>query len=115
MKCDLAHAGIDGNHPSGAVLQQAVGETSSGRAYIKAEAAADIDLPVLQRVFEFQPAAAYVFQIIAEQSNFGRGVDRRSRLFNFLFVDQYFSGEYQRLRAFPRRNEATLEQQLIKA
>jgi hypothetical protein len=71
----LAQAGIDGNHAGGAMLEQAIGETASGCAYIEADAAADIDLPVLQGVFEFQPPATYVFQIIAKQSNFRSGVD----------------------------------------
>ena len=103
-------AGIDGDYASGAVLEKAIGEAAGGCANIETDVVADTDLPVLQSVFQLDPAAANIFQIFAEQANLRSRIDRGSRLFDFLLVDQYFTGEYQGLGAFPGRNQTAIKQ-----
>ncbi len=68
---------------------------------------------MLQRFFQFEAAAADITEIVAKQVGGRRRVNGRSRLFNFLLVDQNFSGEDERLRAFSRRRQTPLHQQFV--
>ena len=58
---ELALADIHGKNFCRAVLQQAIGEAAGGRAEIKRDQAGDIELKMVQRVFEFVAAAADEF------------------------------------------------------
>ena len=67
----LAVAGVDGDHPGGAVLQHAVAEAAGGSADVETDFAVEIDLPVLERLLQFQPAATDVAQIFTQQAQAG--------------------------------------------
>ena len=56
-----------------AVLQQAVGKSAGGGAYIQARPALDGDLPMLERGSKLESAAAYIGHIVAQHA------DRRIR------------------------------------
>src|SRR5579864_2308671 len=99
LEIHLAVACVDGDHSRGAVLEEAIGKTSGGGAHIDAGSAIYIDVPVLQRTFEFQPAATHILQILSEQADRGGFVNLRAGLFDLLFVNEYFAGENQRLRS----------------
>ena len=74
LEGDLAVAGVHGDDAGGAVLEEAVGEASGGGADVEANFSGDVDLPVGECVFEFEAAAAYVFQVFAEKADFGVGI-----------------------------------------
>ena len=110
---DLAVSGVDRDHASGAVLQEAIGETAGGGADVEASFAGDVDLPMLKTFFELESAAAYVLKILAEESNVGVGIDAGAGLFDFLTLDQNLSGKDQRLRSLTRSGETAFEKQFI--
>ena len=64
----LAISGIHGNHLGGAVLQHAVAEAPGGSADVETDFAMKIDLPVLERLLQLEPASADVAEIFAQQS-----------------------------------------------
>ena len=95
---NLAVAGIDGQHPVGTVLQQAVGEASGRRADIGAGAALHIEGPGRERGFELQAAAAHIAHVLAEQTQGDVGRHRSSWFIHPLFGHQHATGKDQRLR-----------------
>ena len=64
--------------------------------------------------WQLQAPAAYITEVRSEQAQTRLLIDRGPSFFNFLFVDENFSGEYQGLGALSRRRQSTLYQQLIK-
>ena len=91
------------------MLQQAIGEAAGRGADIKANLAPHIHLPVFQCSFELQPASADILQVLAQQAKLRIIAYRRARFFDLLAINQYFSGEDERLRALPRGHHAPFE------
>jgi hypothetical protein len=58
---ELRGVHVDGEDAARAVLEQAIGEATVGRADIEADAAGDIDGKIGESAFEFEPATAGVF------------------------------------------------------
>ena len=94
LECDLAVTGVYGDDAGGAMLQQAVGEASGGGSDVEANFSGDVDFPVRECVFQFQAAAAYVFQVFAKEADLGVGFYGRSGLFYFLSIYENFASEY---------------------
>jgi len=70
------------------MLQETIGEAAGGGADIKANLAVYLDLPMFQRALQLESAAAYVFQIFAEQSNRRVRDHLRAGFIQFLIVNQ---------------------------
>ena len=69
---DLAVGDVDRGHPSGAALQQAVGEAAGRGADVEAVAAGDVDPERLERVLQLDAAARDVARPrVDEQRRFG--------------------------------------------
>ena len=88
------------------MLQHAVAKAAGRCANIKTHFAAEIDPPVLQSFFEFQPSSADITEVVAKQSEGSSRVDGRTGFFDFLLIDQNFPGEYECLRAFAGGGQA---------
>ena len=95
------------------MLQQTIGKTSSRSTHIHARVTRWIDFPVLQRSFQFQPAAPDVSQIIAQQPNLRIRLNICARLLDLLLVHHHATGQDHRLGAFPRRNQTSLHEQFV--
>ncbi len=59
---ELSGSDVDGMHPGGARLQQAIGEAAGGGAEIRNNEPVYIDAEVPQRCFEFESSAAHIAQ-----------------------------------------------------
>ena len=113
LEIQLTVAGIDGDDPSRAMLQQAIGESSSRCADIEANFARNMNFPVIEGAFEFQAATAYVAEILAEQADRGVFLNRCPGFFQLLIINQNFAGKNQSLRAFARSGQSTIHEQFI--
>jgi hypothetical protein len=69
------------------VLQQAIGKAAGRGSHIERNPAADANVPVFKCTLELLSAAAYVFQVAAEQPDFSPDIYGRSWLLNFLLID----------------------------
>ena len=114
-KIHLAIAGVDRDHARSAALQKAIGEASGRGAHVEAHQVIHVDAPVIERTLELESAAAYVLQIVAQQTQRGVALNGGSGLFDLLLVHQNFSGKNQRLRAFARRHQAAFHEQFVEA
>ena len=92
------------------MLQHAVAEASGRSANVETDFAVEIDAPVFERLLQFEAAAADVAEIRPQQAHTGFAVDGCARFFDFLFVDQNFSGKDKRLGALTRRRESTIHE-----
>ncbi len=112
---DLSVAGVDRDDFLGAVLQHAVGKSASGRANVHTGSSVEINLPMLQRGFQLQAAAADIRQVFTQETNISTFLRTCSGLFHFLSIDKHTSCEHQRLRALARKRQTALHQQLVNA
>jgi len=111
----LTVTGIDGDHTSGAMLQQTIRESTRGSADIETYLALDIDFPVFQSAFKFESAAADIFQVFAQQPNCGIRGDLRARLIELLVIDQDFPGENESLGAFSGGSQPTIKHEFVES
>jgi len=74
-------------------LQKAIGESAGRGADIEADFPGDVDLPMLESFLQFPAAAAHIFQIFSEKTEFCFPVDRRAGFLDFLPIHQNFAGE----------------------
>src|SRR5262249_38230616 len=113
--CDLAVAGVHGNHLRGAALQHAVGKAAGRSAYIQAGAPREVNVPVIERRFQLQSPATHILQIFTQDANLGIRIEPRASLVHLLSVDQNSPSQQHGLRALPRGYDATLDQKLVNA
>jgi len=105
----------DRHHVCRAVLQKAIGEPASRSAHIQAGPALNRDLPMIERCFQFQPAAADVRLFLAQQPD-GRVIGNiGAGLVYFLLAHQHAPGQNQRSRTLAAGHQAPLNQQQIDA
>ena len=95
------------------MLQDAVGKPSGRSAHVDARAPLQRDPPMLECVFQLEPAAADVAQVIAQQAQHGSLVDWGPRLLHALFGDQHAPSQDERLRALARGRQPPLHQRLV--
>ncbi len=110
---NLAVAGVDGQYAVRAVLQQAIGEATGGRADVQAKSAAYLDGPVGQGRFQLEAAAAHVAHLAAQQADRRVEGDGMAGLFEFLLADEDAPGQDQGLGPLPGRRQAALHQQFV--
>src|SRR5262245_25838359 len=80
LPVELPVTDVDGDDSRRTALQQAIGEAAGRGADVERRASADVDLPVLQRRFQLEAAAADEGEIVADDVNLGFVVDHRARL-----------------------------------
>ena len=109
---ELVGSDIVGVDSSGAVLEEAVGETAGGSADIEGDEAGDVDVEVVQGAFEFEAAAADVARGFFDaedgvEGNEGAGFEAG------LIVDEDLAGEDEAFGLFAGGAEALLNESLI--
>lgn len=109
---ELAVADIKGVDAGGSVLEQAVGESSSGGTDIDADFVFDSDLKGGEGVFEFEAAASDVFFGLAETDG-SVAAEFASRLSGGLSGDFDFTRHDEALGFFAGFREAELADQLV--
>src|SRR5688572_5886871 len=109
----MAH--VEGDDPGGAALEEDVGESAGRGADIERLAAADLYAECVERVRQLEAAAADVRVILADQRHVRLGLDLRARLADDLAVDGDLRGEDQRARAFARRGQSPVGDELIQS
>jgi hypothetical protein len=70
---------------------------------------------MLQRSGQFEPSAAHVGLLLAQQANDSIRGDSRAGFLHFLFADQNPAFEDERLRPRPAGNKSPLNQQKVHA
>jgi hypothetical protein len=105
--------GINGDHASSVALQETIGKTSRGCADIETGFATYIDLPVIQSALEFKAAATHISQVVDQKAYGSFGVDKGSGFLNFLFIEQHFACENERLGTLAGTHYAAFYQQLV--
>ena len=110
---NLSVTGVDGEDAGGSVLEHAVGEASGRRSDIETESAGEVDIPVIQRGFEFEAAAADVAEILAKQAQRCGFRDAVAGFVDFLLVNQNTTGEDDGLSTLASRGKSPLYEQLI--
>lgn len=115
VEIHLPIAGIDCNYAGGSVLQETIREAAGRCAYIDADHAGNVDVPVFERALQFEAAATYVLEIFSEQPDRGLRGNLGASLVGFLIFNQYFTGEDQRLGPLTRGRQAAFYQKLIES
>ena len=105
---DLSGAGIDSVDAEGAVLEETIGEAAGGSADVETDFAGGIDMEVGESGFEFEAAAADVFEGFGDfdARGFGDGV---AGFMGFLAVHGDFAGEDEGLGFFAGIDELAVE------
>src|ERR1700722_1982120 len=98
-----------------AALQKAVRKSAGGRAHVETNLGPHIDLPVIERALQLQSAAADIPEILPEQADRCIVGDLRAGFLHFLIIHQHIAGENQRLRAFTRPGETTVDEQFVES
>ena len=106
---ELTIANVNRVNARCATLQETIGETAGGRAQVGANLATGIEVKGIERAFQFQPAAAYVFERRADR-NLGIFQDRCARFVHALTVDLDHACQDQRLSALARIGKFALYQ-----
>ena len=109
LPIDLAGAHIHGMHPEGAVLQQAIGESASGRSHIETDAAAGFDAETIESGGELETSAADVGRS-AQHLQVGVRGHALAGLLRFHAINQHFPGEHQSLPFLSRLGETAFGQ-----
>jgi hypothetical protein len=112
---DLSVAGVDGEDRLCAALQHAVGEASGGGSYVDAGEIGEVDGPVREGALEFEAAAADVFEIGAEEANYGIGGDGGTWFINTLLIDEDSACKDESLCALAGGGVALLDEKLVNA
>jgi hypothetical protein len=110
----LSPADVHGKNLCGAVLQQAIGESTGGCAQVKRGHAGDIQMKMVQGLFQLVSAAAYIF-IAGIQGKTVIGFDGIAGFAGGLVVDADLSGENGAFGAFTAFAKAAFNQGLVKA
>ena len=109
---ELAVADVEGDHPLGAALQQAVGEAARRGADVEAGAALDVDLERVERVLELEPAA----RDVARRSSTSSAASSGTSWLGFVArgpsrADPHPAGAHRGRRAGARAGQAALGEQ----
>ncbi len=106
---------IDRNHSCRSALQQAISKASGGRANVETKLSLNVDLPMFEGTFEFESAAADVFQIFPQQTDDGILRNLCACFVDLLLVDQYFPRNDKSLGAFSRGSEGTVDEKFVQS
>jgi len=108
----LTFPDIDGVDPSGAALQETVGEPARRRAHVERDRAGDVDAKLVERGVQLVTTARHEPWSRRDRDRHGVG-DRSGGAIGDLAIHAYGAGEDERLRAFAARRERSLDEQLI--
>ena len=111
---ELPPADVHGKNPCGAVLQQAIGKSAGGRAEVERGYSDDIQMKMVQGLFQFVAAAADVF-IAGIEGKTVIGLDGIAGFAGGLGVDADLTGEDGAFGAFAAFTKAAFNQGLVKA
>src|SRR5712692_6759224 len=114
-KIDLPIARVHRNDAGCPVLQQAVGEPAGRGADIQTDFAANLDMPMLESLFQLEAATTDVLQVFAQESEVGLYIHAGAGLLDFLSINQHFASEDQGLRALARGCHAALQEQFVES
>jgi hypothetical protein len=112
---DLAVTGVDGEDGGGSGLEHAVGEAAGGGSYVDAGEAGEVEMPVLKGVLELEAAAAYVFEVGAEEADDCVGWDGGAGLVDALLVDEDAASEDEGLSTFAGGGVALVYEEFVEA
>ena len=104
---------VEGDHANGAALQQHVGEAAGRCADVERLAAVDRDAERVERVRQFDAAAADVRVVGLFERNLCISRDRRAGFLRGLAVDQDDARKNERARPLARLGQAALHEQQI--
>jgi hypothetical protein len=111
---ELPPADVHGKNPCGSVLQKAISESAGGCAQIKRGHSGDIQMKMVEGVFQLVAAAADVF-ITGIKGKLVIGLDGIAGFAGALGVDADLSGENGAFGALAAFAKAAFNQGLIKA
>ena len=94
-------------------MKHAVGEAAGGGSDVDAGEVGEGDLPVVEGAFEFEAAAAYEFQVVAEEAEVGGVVDGCAGLIDALLVNQDATGEDEGVGSLAGLDESTVYEELV--
>ena len=95
------------------MLEHAVREAAGRGADIDAGTAVEIDLPVRERVLEFDSTTADIAKIVTEESQVCIRGDILTRFGDLLLVDEHATRDDQGLRSFARGSKASFDNEFI--
>jgi hypothetical protein len=108
----LTLSDIKGMHFAGALLKQTVRESACRGAQIRAYAAGNGNVKVIERGLQFDACPADKWQLM-QHAYLGIGIDQLTGLLCFLLVNEDLSGQKQCLRFMAAFRKAALYKQLI--
>ena len=111
---ELPPANVHGKNFHRAVLQQTIGESAGGRAQVERGEAGDIQMKMVQSMFQFVAAAADVF-FAHVQGELVIGFDGVTRFVDGLGVDADLAGKNGAFGAFAAFAKAAFNQGLVEA
>ena len=111
---DLAVGDVDGGHPRGAALQQAVGEAAGRGADVEAVAPFDVDAERVERVFELDAAARDEARPrVDDQRRLGLDQLARPQRDRAVLADPNLAGPHRARRGRARGEQAPLGQNRV--